>query len=63
MFIKCKINGIININININVFIRGVTMYECFYPDCDVSEYDLEIVPKKECPNCHKYMNAEEHED
>ena len=34
-----------------------------FCPDCNVSEYDLEIVPKKECPNCHKYMNAEQQED
>jgi hypothetical protein len=37
-------------------------MIEYICPDCDISEFDIKIIPKKKCPDCHLLMDAVENE-
>ncbi len=38
-------------------------MIEYICKECEVTELLYEIVPKKECPHCGKYLEAIEHQD
>lgn len=35
-------------------------MIEYTCKDCDISELDIKIIPKKKCPKCNLLMDAEE---
>lgn len=41
-----------------------IKMIEYLCPECNISELSCEIIPKKKCLKCDKYMEAiEEYED